>query len=337
MMPLISIIVPIYNTERYLGTCIDSILSQTHNQIQLILVDDGSQDNSSIICDSYAEKDERVIIIHKDNAGVSSARNLGLKNAAGDYIGFVDSDDWIEPNMFEEMLKKIREENAQLCICNKYFRNGEIMQFGLSEDRRVMSSYDGIISLLRFQFTTSLCLSLYTKEIIKDIFLNETIHYWEDWEYQFRIVANLKKLTICQKPLYHYTLRAGSTTQLISDKVFSCLDIVGDVEKYINKNIPALNDCVKDLRAMFLFSVVELAKKSKPNNIIYNGLIKANARICLVNTYKSKFLSLKDKAYICILAISPNIFYIVNMFCKKLKHPSIEGSVTFEESKYSNI
>lgn len=121
-MSLISIIVPVYNSEEYLSECIDSILSQTFTDFELILVNDGSYDNSPLICDSYAEKDSRVVVIHKENGGASSARNVALDwifaKSESEYIGFVDSDDLIHPQMYEFLLRAINETDSQIAICD---------------------------------------------------------------------------------------------------------------------------------------------------------------------------------------------------------------------------
>lgn len=114
----ISIIVPVYNAEQFLFRCVDSILSQTERCLELILVDDGSKDNSGAICDEYAKRDNRVKVIHQKNAGVSAARNNGISAAAGEYIGFVDSDDWIEPDMFERLLLEARKTGADVVMCD---------------------------------------------------------------------------------------------------------------------------------------------------------------------------------------------------------------------------
>ena len=107
MRDSISIIVPVYNVEKYLEKCIDSILNQSYQNLEIILIDDGSTDNSGSICDEYKKKDQRVQVIHQKNQGQSSARNAGLNIAKGSYIGFVDSDDWIEQNMYEKLYKNI--------------------------------------------------------------------------------------------------------------------------------------------------------------------------------------------------------------------------------------
>lgn len=116
-MPELSIIVPVYKVEKYLPRCIDSILAQTFGDFELVLIDDGSPDGCGRICDEYARKDKRIVVIHQKNMGVSAARNAGLDIARGRYIGFVDSDDWIEPQMYEVMMDAIRENGADMAVC----------------------------------------------------------------------------------------------------------------------------------------------------------------------------------------------------------------------------
>ncbi len=113
---LISVIVPVYNVEKYMERCVDSILRQTYTNIEIILVDDGSTDASSRLCDEYAARDGRIKVVHKENGGLSDARDAGLAVAEGDYIGYVDSDDWIEPDMYELMHMDCAENEAQVCV-----------------------------------------------------------------------------------------------------------------------------------------------------------------------------------------------------------------------------
>ena len=119
-MPLISVIVPVYKAEAFLKKCTDSILSQSHREIELLLIDDGSPDNSGALCDAIAAEDTRVRVFHKENGGVSSARNLGLAHATGDYIAFVDSDDWLEPDTFSLLLSALTENGADSAGCGNY-------------------------------------------------------------------------------------------------------------------------------------------------------------------------------------------------------------------------
>lgn len=118
MSELISVIIPIYKVEKYLNQCIQSVVGQTYKNLEIILVDDGSPDNCPSICDKWALKDERIRVIHKKNGGLSDARNAGLKVAQGEYIAFIDSDDWISPDMYEKLLRVMKEERADICACN---------------------------------------------------------------------------------------------------------------------------------------------------------------------------------------------------------------------------
>jgi len=117
---LVSVIVPVYNVEEYLGRCVDSILAQTYTNLEVILVDDGAKDSSGAICDEYAARDARVRVIHKENGGLSSARNAGIDAAKGDWLEFVDSDDWIEPDAVESMLTLALEHRTELVVAGRY-------------------------------------------------------------------------------------------------------------------------------------------------------------------------------------------------------------------------
>ena len=114
----ISIAVPVYNVEKYISKCIESLLSQTQKDIEIILVDDGSTDNSGLICDDYAQKDKRIRVIHKQNGGLGAARQSGLEVASGDYFCVCDADDWVEPAMYEELCKKAIETGADIVMCD---------------------------------------------------------------------------------------------------------------------------------------------------------------------------------------------------------------------------
>lgn len=122
---MISVIVPVYNTAQYLHQCLDSILSQTYEDIEIILVNDGSTDGSSEICDAYADRDSRVKVIHKENGGLVSARKTGLKAATGEYIGYVDSDDWIESDMYEKLLTALTDGEADIAMCGRFEDTGD--------------------------------------------------------------------------------------------------------------------------------------------------------------------------------------------------------------------
>ena len=159
MNDLISIIVPVYKVEKYLRRCIDSILAQTYQNIEVLLVDDGSPDNSGAICDEYADKDSHVRVFHKPNGGVSSARNLGLMEAKGQYIGFVDADDYIDKTMYEVLLDNLLQEQADISICsyNQEDKNGVFHKHWPREDYLTITGDRQIECLISNQYYTCSC------------------------------------------------------------------------------------------------------------------------------------------------------------------------------------
>ena len=148
-MPVISIIVPVYNVEQYLRRCVDSILAQTFTDFECILIDDGSPDNCPAICDEYAERDNRIIVIHQKNAGVSAARNAGLDLARGEWIGFVDSDDWCDPGMYEFLYKNAITNQVDISICGfrSIEKNGVVIGSSKKYPAIVMDSSEGLLKL----------------------------------------------------------------------------------------------------------------------------------------------------------------------------------------------
>lgn len=214
MNELISIIVPIYNVEQYLHRCIDSILAQTYKNIEIILVDDGSTDSSGMICDEYQQKDNRVRVIHKKNEGVSAARNAALEIANGEYIGCVDSDDWIEPEMYETMLMACIENHVTIAFCNysqvsaektinrcsqniTVYTREELLKFYISGDENVI-------------INNSVWSKLFCKDLAKDI-LFAVGKESEDIMYTTKLLCKLDKGVYIDQCLYNYVVdREGS-------------------------------------------------------------------------------------------------------------------------------
>lgn len=140
-MKLLSIIVPVYNVKSYLKKCVESIINQTYTNLQIILVDDGSTDGSQDICDEFAQRDSRIVVIHKENGGQSTARNVGMDRAKGVYIAFVDSDDWLEPNMYEALISQLEKHEADIVACSFYECKGdEKKAVGDSKNIRVIDT-----------------------------------------------------------------------------------------------------------------------------------------------------------------------------------------------------
>ena len=207
----ISIIVPIYNSERYLDKCLSSIIGQTYKNLEIICVDDGSTDNSLAICNKYRLIDDRVIVIHKNNGGVTSARKAGLKIASGEWVGFVDSDDWIEPYMYEELLEKMLFYNVWM-VCGRYRKcyedysvdsNSKFIEgkYDIENDNDFIRNF--IFSVDEFYpvFDFSLCDKLFDREKIYSVMnkLSDDIIFWEDAAIVFSYIIKYKKVYIIDK------------------------------------------------------------------------------------------------------------------------------------------
>lgn len=214
MRPLISVIVPVYNTELYIDKCIQSILNQTYQNLEIILVDDGSTDGSAEKCDLYARMDQRIRVIHKQNGGQASARNVGLDVCVGKYIGFVDSDDWIEPNMYLILLEQLEKYNADLAICGRYdaYENSEkrILSRGLGKNG-LYDVYQIFPQMILGQLSDfSVCDKLHRREFWENIRFPDGEIY-EDFAVMYKVILSAKNIVLYDAPLYIYNHRRGST------------------------------------------------------------------------------------------------------------------------------
>ena len=228
---MISVIVPVYGVEPYLRECIDSILNQTYRDFEIILVDDGSPDECGTICDEYANQDDRVRVFHTENHGLSAARNVGLIEARGEAISFIDSDDWIEPNMLEMMEMKLKETRADLCICGFWIENGALQK----EHHFGKDDYSGITALkalIEGRINDNVWNKLYRRELFynsnsDDDFANEKTDdmllfpegkNFEDYYVMHRIMIKAKRVEIITESYYHYRMRLDSITRNYSAK-----------------------------------------------------------------------------------------------------------------------
>ena len=213
-MVKISIIVPVYNVERYLGKCINSILNQTFADFELILVDDGSTDRSGYICDDYKKKDNRIKVIHKENGGLSSARNAGLDIAKEKYIGFVDSDDFINKNMYEFLYKDIKVNNSDIAICDyeEVYENEKGINYQESNSSTlVLTNIEALWKIYDKKGWNYVIAwnKLYKKYLFDDIrFPIGKIH--EDEMIAHEVLYKANKITYNNKKLYYYLQRENS-------------------------------------------------------------------------------------------------------------------------------
>lgn len=210
--PLISVIVPVYKVETCLPRCLDSIIHQTYQNLEIILVDDGSPDNSGAICDEYAKKDKRVRVIHKQNGGVSSARNAGLEAAFGEYIGWVDSDDWIERDMFEYLKNLAVTCQADVAQCGRYWENGDFVakEYGSLHGPQTIDLLSEITPAMWNGIANEVWCKLFKSDVIENLRFREDFSVGEDIDFVLHVLRKAERLAIGSEAKYHYCQRPES-------------------------------------------------------------------------------------------------------------------------------
>ena len=216
--PRISIVVPVYNVEEYLEECIESIINQSYPNIQIILVDDGSTDSSGTICDKFAQNDSRIEVIHQKNAGLVGARKAGLKRASGEYVGFVDGDDYIHENMYERLLGFILQENADIVHTGYWYNAGNQQKAKINFDSQVLCSENDRIKLvesilnMETNIEPSIWSKLFKRELVIDSYKNvkSSCSYGEDMVCFIASIINSEKIYLVNKAYYHYRIRNTS-------------------------------------------------------------------------------------------------------------------------------
>ena len=196
----ISVIIPAYNTENYIKQCLESLVNQTIKEIEIILMDDGSKDNTLALLKAYeAEYPDRVKVLHKENGGQASARNMGLAYAQGEYIGFVDSDDWVSLDMYEKMYEKAVDEKADIVVCDV------IRHY---PDKTLYNDYTNVSN--KIKYANSSCNKIFRREFAEGVAFPEGLWY-EDFEYSAKQVLKTDAISVVHEALYQYNCRDGST------------------------------------------------------------------------------------------------------------------------------
>lgn len=240
MDKLISVIVPIYNVEKYLTKCIESIINQTYENLEIILVDDGSPDNCPIICDEYAKRDSRVKVIHKKNGGLSDARNTGLDIATGEYIMFIDSDDFVEIDMMESMMNNMIDNNVDLVVCNiKYiYDNSEKVKY--NQKNKVLDKYEAMQEYIKDGIVQAVAWNkLYKRNLINDM-RYKVGKINEDEFFTYKIVDRTNKIYYNSKPFYNYVQRNTSIMGTYSIKRLDTVEASYERLNFIKERYPEL-------------------------------------------------------------------------------------------------
>lgn len=322
-MKKVSVIVPIYNVEDYLKCCVDSIVNQTYKNLEIILVDDGSPDNCGKMCDDFAKQDDRIKVIHKENGGLSDARNAGLDVASGDLIAFVDSDDYIDLNMVEVLVEALEKNDADISMCrySKVYPDVETEDIG-DNTESVFLKTDGLKEYLLARFVDPFVWNkLYRKEIIDNIRFVKGV-LGEDNEFNYKVFLNSEKSVLIQKPLYKYRQeRPGAITEssYISEKKIHSIYNWDKIHNDCKVNAPQLEMYVIRRRAYFYIGAYNKIILHKSQEYEAD---KKNIRLFL-KEYKKQILKSdicdkKLKISVMLLCVCPPFYSVVMKVFKKI-------------------
>ena len=325
--PLISIIIPIYNIMDCLEKCVDSCINQTYQNIEIIMVDDGSTDGTSELCDKLKEKDERIRVFHKENGGSSSARNLGIEQAKGEYLGFVDSDDFISPIMYEELMNAVLQFEVSIAQVSR----DEIDDQGNKlpdvctppKESYLCSSDEFMKELLMHRGDCSFC----TKLIKKELFADRRFPIGElneDFYLLLQMLKEVKGIYILPGQLYHVFYRIGSNTRKKDKNDFSrvFMDIVDNADvaqEIVDKHYPDLKEvCIRfglfqRLDYMLHIPVVQMNSGNE-----FYVKVKKYLRSHIKDTLVNPFLTPKNKIYLLLLTVVPKTVRFLHQKVKGL-------------------
>lgn len=316
-LPLISIIVPVYNAQKFLNRCVDSLISQTYENIEIILVNDGSKDDSGAICDSFAQKDSRVKVIHKENGGVSSARNLGLDTATGEYIAFVDADDYVDKDMYKKLYDNAVSTGSDISMCSYALEdkegniidksnNSELFEFTRSEMVKHM--------LMQKLYTCSPWNKLLKADTINNIRFDTHVLHNEDLLFIYQAMKNCNKAVFMDKPLYFYCYNENSAARVsYSDKNTTMLIAQDFVLSDIGEAMPDIYDvALTEYVKTMIFNLTAIAKGNYKNKEYIRKLKKA-VRQNLSFFWKS-YVAKGYKIYALVISVSFNLYK--SIFCR---------------------
>lgn len=307
MLPLISVIVPVYNMELYLDKCIQSIINQTYRNLEIILVDDGSTDRSLLLCEQYADSDRRIKVIHKTNGGLSSARNAGLDACSGDYVGFVDSDDWIDSAMYETLMHICNDQDTIATIGMVQINNSGIIMRSTNFSNTVVPADTILRNIFLRRESSSVCCRLFPRRKIGDVRFDET-KLNEDFLFLVSVLDNVMWASYSSSLGYYYFCREGSISRHFGKAVHDMVGNSVQVRKYVMQHNPSL---AKEAECYEIFQHMSFLlccpyKLDRASDALY-GSVLTYVRKNLLTGIHNPFLSVKEKTKLIGVAFFPKL------------------------------
>lgn len=313
--PKISVIVPVYKVEKYLNKCVDSIVKQTFTDTEIILVDDGSPDNCGKMCDDWSQRDSRIRVIHKENGGLSDARNRGIQESSGEYIIFIDSDDFIEPKMLEVLYGLATENDADVSVCGIFncYKSKKTPQCEMLEKY----VFSGVEALKEYFIGKRIPGGVVTRLIKTDIAKKLEFLYgktYEDAYYSPKLFLTAKKVAVDTTPLYNYWHRADSITSMaFTEKAMDVVDAYERAYDTVRENCPQIIDCAEFRVQWANFVVLDRMMLIKDYKKIpqYKGVVKYLKKHWL-SIAKSKYFRNSRKVSAIALKFSVDLYRILS-------------------------
>ena len=287
---MVSIIIPVYNVQDYLARCVDSVLTQTYTDLEIILVDDGSIDISGDICDEYALHDARVRVIHKENGGLSDARNAGLDVARGNYVAFIDADDYVHPSFVELLLKTINETGAQIAVSTwQELKDGDKpRKVKTKRPRCTILTQEEAISSVFYQkkLNHSACSRIFETQLFNNLRFPEGMLY-EDLAIIYPLLCKVEKVALINTPMYYYMHRQGSIITTMSLRRTHVLDHIERIEEQVTDEAPQYLPAVRSRHLSACFNMLRLMPVDEPK-------WQATKERCWDYIKNMRFLCIKD-------------------------------------------
>lgn len=332
MEPVLSVIIPVFNRERFLKRCVESVAASSLQNIEIILIDDGSEDHSGALCDQLAKADNRILVIHQQNAGVSAARNRGLEKAQGKYFAFVDSDDYIEPDMYEKMIVAMEEHDADMVCCgiSRECEDGteRVKKFSHEHVDAYVDAVGGLKLLLSVSGAKGIMFMPGNKmgkrdvQVKNRVFFDENLYESEDGVFWGEYIVSIRKIALLNDPFYHYVIHGKNVSRNCS------------ISKSKLSNLSAFAHIIQTCKAMSgqLVQMAELRYQMCLRKMIFEAYcvygwsstiesLLPQLKCYRKQLYQSKELSLSRKIYYfgCGVIVKYNLGHETAMLWKNLK------------------